>query len=68
LTTEFGRIDATVSSRLASASYTAPDNAAITAIKTKTDNLPSDPMGSQRPDGKFLQRLSIGISVPKRTL
>lgn len=26
-----------------SASYTAPDNAGITAIKAKTDNLPSDP-------------------------
>jgi len=36
-------LDATVSSRLASASYTAPDNASITAIKVKTDNLPSDP-------------------------
>lgn len=36
-------INATISSRLASASYTAPDNASITAIKAKTDNLPSDP-------------------------
>lgn len=36
-------LDATVSSRLASASYTAPDNTSITAIKAKTDNLPSDP-------------------------
>lgn len=36
-------LDATVSSRLASASYTAPDNASITGIKAKTDNLPSDP-------------------------
>lgn len=36
-------LDATVSSRLASAGYTAPDNASITAIKAKTDNLPSDP-------------------------
>jgi hypothetical protein len=32
-------LDATVSSRLASASYTAPDNASITAIKAKTDSL-----------------------------
>lgn len=49
-----GRIDATVSSRLAAASYTAPDNATIAAIagfvdtevaaiKAKTDNLPADP-------------------------
>ena len=36
-------IDAAISSRLASGSYTAPDNASITAIKAKTDNLPSDP-------------------------
>jgi hypothetical protein len=45
-----GRIDTTVSSRLAASSYTAPDNATITtisgnvsAIKAKTDNLPTDP-------------------------
>lgn len=37
------RIDAAISSRLASASYTAPDNTSITAIKAKTDNLPADP-------------------------
>jgi len=36
-------LDAAVSSRLASAGYTAPDNASITAIKAKTDNLPADP-------------------------
>lgn len=36
-------LDATITSRLASAGYTAPDNAGIAAIKLKTDNLPSDP-------------------------
>jgi len=36
-------LNATVSSRLASASYTAPDNSDITAIKAKTDNLPAAP-------------------------
>lgn len=36
-------IDAAISSRLASGSYTAPDNASITAIKAKTDNLPAAP-------------------------
>jgi hypothetical protein len=36
-------LDATVSSRLAAASYTAPANSDITAIKAKTDNLPTDP-------------------------
>ena len=34
LATELGRIDATVSSRLATASYTAPDNATIGTIST----------------------------------
>jgi hypothetical protein len=42
-TTITGRIDAAISSRLASGSYTSPDNASITAIKAKTDNLPADP-------------------------
>lgn len=37
------RIDAAISTRLAGASYTAPDNSSITSIKAKTDNLPSDP-------------------------
>jgi hypothetical protein len=36
-------VDAAISSRLASASYTAPDNTSITAIKAKTDNLPASP-------------------------
>jgi len=39
--TRIANLDATVSSRLATAGYTAPDNAGITAIKAKTDNLPS---------------------------
>lgn len=38
-TTITGRIDAAISTRLASASYTAPDNSSITAIKAKTDSL-----------------------------
>lgn len=36
-------LDADVSSRLPTSSYVAPDNADISAIKAKTDNLPSDP-------------------------
>ncbi|TXH41102.1 MAG: hypothetical protein E6Q97_38380 [Desulfurellales bacterium] len=36
-------IDAKTSTRLATSGYTAPDNASVTAIKAKTDNLPSDP-------------------------
>lgn len=43
LTTELGRIDASVSSRLATSGYTAPANSDITAIKNKTDNLPASP-------------------------
>jgi hypothetical protein len=43
LTTELGRIDQTISSRLGGASYVAPDNAKIADIKSKTDNLPDDP-------------------------
>jgi len=39
LATELGRIDAAVSSRLASAGYTAPANADIAAIKATTDAL-----------------------------
>jgi hypothetical protein len=38
-TTVTGRIDAAITSRLASGSYTAPDNSGITAIKAKTDSL-----------------------------
>lgn len=37
--------DAKTSTRLASGSYTATDNAGISAIKAKTDNLPADPAG-----------------------
>jgi len=39
LTTELARIDAAISTRLATAGYTAPANADISAIKTKTDQL-----------------------------
>jgi hypothetical protein len=43
--TELSNLDASVSSRLASASYTAPANSDISAIKSKTDNLPASPAG-----------------------
>jgi len=39
LTTELGRIDAAITSRLASGSYTAPDNASITLILADTNEL-----------------------------
>lgn len=40
---DLANLDAAVSTRLATSGYTAPDNTSITAIKAKTDNLPSDP-------------------------
>lgn len=43
LTTELGRLDAAVSTRLATSGYTAPDNADVLLIKAKTDNLPASP-------------------------
>lgn len=39
LMTELARMDATISSRLSSASYTAPDNTSVAAIKAKTDQI-----------------------------
>jgi hypothetical protein len=41
LATELARIDAAISSRLASASYTAPANSDITDIKKNTDLIPA---------------------------
>jgi hypothetical protein len=52
LAPELARIDATISSRLAAASYTAPNNGGIVAIKERTDRLPDDPAGvSDLPEG-----------------
>lgn len=42
LSTELGRIDAAISTRLAGASYTAPDNANIAAIVADTNELQTD--------------------------
>ena len=46
LTTELARIDAAISTRLATAGYTAPANADISTIKSKTNNLPASPAAS----------------------
>lgn len=43
LATELGRVDVSISTRLAAGDYTAPDNSGISSIKNKTDNLPNDP-------------------------
>ena len=40
---EHDATQATLANKLDSSAYTAPDNAGIADIKTKTDNLPSDP-------------------------
>lgn len=40
---EHDATQATLANKLDAIDYTAPDNASITAIKAKTDNLPSDP-------------------------
>ena len=54
LTTELARIDAAISTRLATAEYTAPANADISTIKSKTDNLPASPAAS----GEYTSALS----------
>jgi hypothetical protein len=41
--TKLANLDATISSRLAGSAYTAPANSDISAIKSKTDNLPASP-------------------------
>jgi hypothetical protein len=50
------RLDASISSRLAAGSYTAPDNAGIAAIKTKTDQL-------QFSSGRVIAHLSDPVMV-----
>ena len=52
-------LDAATSSRLASSGYTAPANSDITAIKSKTDNLPSDPA-----DQSLVESAISALSIP----
>jgi hypothetical protein len=52
-------LDATTSSRLASSAYTAPANSDITAIKAKTDALPSDPA-----DQSLVESAISALSIP----
>lgn len=63
-------LNAAVSSRLASADYTAPDNTGIAAIKAKTDNLPASPaaVGSQMdlvdaPNATAVTAIQSGLST-----
>jgi hypothetical protein len=52
-------LDAATSSRLPSSSYTAPANSDISAIKSKTDALPSDPA-----DQSLVESAISALSIP----
>jgi hypothetical protein len=52
-------LDTATSTRLASSGYTAPANSDILAIKTKTDNLPSDPA-----DQSLLEAAISAVTAP----
>jgi len=52
-------LDAATSTRLPSSSYTAPANSDISAIKSKTDNLPSDPA-----DQSLVEAAIAGVTAP----
>jgi hypothetical protein len=52
-------LDAATSTRLASSGYTAPANSDISAIKSKTDSLPSDPA-----DQSLLEAAIAGVTAP----
>ena len=52
-------LDAATSTRLPSSSYTAPANSDISAIKAKTDSLPSDPA-----DHSLLEAAIAGVTAP----
>jgi hypothetical protein len=52
-------LDAATSTRLPSSGYTAPANSDISAIKSKTDSLPSDPA-----DQSLLEAAIAGVTAP----
>lgn len=56
-------IDAAVSTRLAAASYTAPDNAGIAAVKAKTDNLPANPASQTNLDAAVSTRAPASTAL-----
>lgn len=59
-------LDADISTRLATSSYTAPDNTDIAAIKLKTDNLPAAPaaVSDVTTVGTAVSSLSAKIGTP----
>lgn len=70
-------LDAAITSRLATAGYTAPDNASITAIKAKTDLIPAAPFDAadrtllqnieQEALGARTLNLATGVETVSRT-
>ena len=53
------KLDVAIGTRLAGSAYTAPANSDITAIKAKTDALPSDPA-----DQSLLEAAIAGVAAP----
>jgi hypothetical protein len=54
-----GRIDAAITSRLADASYAAPDNASIAAIKSKTDQLVFGVANTLNVNIKYVNQIAV---------
>jgi hypothetical protein len=67
LATELGRVDASVSSRLAGASYTAPDNAGIAAAELAAESvdarLPADPADESALEAAIATRSAPGDAM-----
>lgn len=60
-------LDVAVSTRLAAASYIAPDNADIAAIKAKTDNLPADPASNTEVATRAAPGDAMALTTGERT-
>jgi hypothetical protein len=58
-TTITGRIDASISSRMATFSYTAPDNAGIAAVQAKTDQLTFTPAGIVNANVQYVNDIQV---------
>lgn len=64
LGTELGRLDATVSSRLAGSAYTAPANSDIAAVKAKTDALNTTRLGNVATVESTGAQLASALTAP----
>jgi hypothetical protein len=56
-------LDAAISTRLATAGYTAPANSDVAAIKAKTDNLPADPADESSLQAAISSRAAPGDAM-----